>query len=268
MISDQDLAARYLAALGIAQELGRQALRFFGDSASLDVSMKGSQDWLTVADGAIETLFRKAIADAFPGDAVVGEEHGGADHDRLWIIDPIDGTANFARGDRLWCLSIGLVADGVPELGIIHAPALDETFAARRGRGATLNGAPIRAASTNDMKRAVVEFGWSPRLPTELHLAGVAGLYAAGASVKRSGSGALGIAAVACGRIDAYAELHINSWDAAAGIVIAHEAGARVSDFACGDWIASGNPLLVATPALYDDIWRTTGLAAAPRPVT
>ncbi len=263
-LSEAELSARFLAMSGIVRELGHLAEKYFADQAALGTTMKGDQDFLTVADGEVEALFRKRIAEAFPTDAVMGEEMGGGDSARLWIIDPIDGTANFARGDRHWCISVGFVAGGVPELGIIHAPALGETFLARRGQGATLNGKPIRVAATTNIRQATIEFGWSSRLPNKPYIDAVARLFDAGAHVKRSASGALGLAHVAAGRTDAYGELHINPWDVAAGLVIAGEAGARVNDFCTGDWLGDGNPILAVTPALWDQVLEASGMAPHP----
>jgi myo-inositol-1(or 4)-monophosphatase len=260
MPDDAEIARRAHAARAIAEECGVLAMRWFGGERPLDISMKGAQDWLTEADGAVETLFRERIAEAFPHDVVMGEEQGGGSADRLWIIDPIDGTANFARGDRMWCVSIGYLAAGVPEIGVIHAPALGETFLGRRGRGATLNGLPIRAAATADIRRAAIEVGWSTRRPLDDYLAIVRRLYQAGASVKRSASGALGLAHVACGRTDAYVEIHINPWDVAAGVVIAAEAGAHVNPFFSGNWVGRGNPILAVVPALADEVSAAAGI--------
>jgi myo-inositol-1(or 4)-monophosphatase len=266
-LSAADLAARFHAMAGITQELGYLANGYFNNQASLGTRMKGFQDYLTEADGAVEALFRQRIADAFPGDAVMGEEMGGGtSSDHLWIIDPIDGTANFARGDRQWCVSISFLAQGMPELGMIHSPALGEMFMAQRGKGATLNGKPIKVADTTDIRRSTIEFGWSSRLPAEPYLAALARLYAAGVNVKRSASGALGLAHVAMGRTDAYGELHINSWDVAAGLVIAAEAGARINDFCTGEWLTKGNPILVVTPALWDVVHEASGIAHAVSP--
>ncbi len=265
-LSSADLTARFHAMAGIATELGHLANRYFNDQASLGTRMKGFQDFLTEADGAVEALFRQRIAEAFPSDAVMGEEMGGANSAQLWIIDPIDGTANFARGDRQWCISIGFVMDGVPELGVIYSPALCEMYLAQRGKGATMNGKTINVASTTDLRQSTVEFGWSPRLPAGPYLEALGRLYAGGANVKRSASGALGLAHVALGRTDAYGELHINSWDVAAGLVIAAEAGARINAFCTGDWVTKGNPILVVTPSLWDAVHEASGIAHAKRP--
>lgn len=264
MSDNASLAARFHAAHGMAVKLGEIALSHFGRSDALEISMKGFQDWLTIADGTVEKVFRGMIAEAFPGDAVMGEEQGGGESGRLWIIDPIDGTANFARGDRNWCVSIGFVLDGRPELGVINAPALGEMWLGRRGAGATLNGAPVRCSTTTDIRRSSVECGWSPRRPLEDYLAIVARLYGAGSSVKRSASGALGLAHVANGRTDGYIETHINSWDVAAGLVIASEAGCRTNAFCTGDWITAGNPILVATPGIAEPISALAGIPLAP----
>ncbi len=263
-LADHEIARRFQALSGVVMELGQLAEGYFRDRASLGVSMKGAQDFLTVADGAVEALFRKRIAESFPEDVVVGEEMGGAGDGRvpprLWIIDPIDGTANFARGDLQWCVSVGFVLDGVPTLGAIRAPALGETCLARRDHGVTLNGAPVRPDWAAEAGRAIVEFGWSGRVPTARYIEAVGRLYGAGASVKRGGSGALGVMNAALGRTDGYGEHHINAWDVAAGLVIAAEAGARANDFCSGAWLEAGNPILVTAPHLWKALSEACGI--------
>jgi len=249
-----ELALRFAAAQTIIRELGAFALGYFNDRDALGITMKGAQDWLTVADGKVEALFRQRIAELFPGDGVMGEEQGGGASDRLWIIDPIDGTANFAHGDRQWCVSIGFLRNGVPELGLIYAPAMDELYLARRGHGATMNGKAMAPADTTAMNRATLEIGWSNRRPLDDYLTLVRAAYGLGANVKRGASGALGIAHVALGRTDGYVEVHINSWDVAAGVVIAAEAGAVINDFfASPDALTEGNPILCAAPGIAAD---------------
>lgn len=246
------LELRKQTATGIALEAGALAMRYFNGDEKLSVSMKGAQDWLTAGDGAVEAHIRKRLAETFPDDAILGEEGGGVAADAIWIIDPIDGTANFAHHDRMWCISIAFVLKGVPEIGILYAPALDELFIARRGHGATLNGKAAKVAGTNDLRRACVEAGWSTRRPQSAYLGIVERAMSAGASVRRSASGAMGMAYVAAGRTDAYIELHINSWDVAAGFVIAKEAGATLNDYFKGDAIMQGNPIFCTAPGIAD----------------
>ncbi len=260
IVSDTDLALRLRTAVSVAQSLGRIALGYQASPERMAISSKGAQDFLTAADGEVEREFRRAIAELFPSDAVLGEEQGGGDADGLWIIDPIDGTANFARGSRHWCVSVGFLWKGVPQIGVIQAPALNECFSARVGRGAVLNDVPIHASATQSLATASIELGWSTRLPASAYLGLAGSLMAAGASVLRSGSGALGLAHVAAGRSDGYIEGNINSWDVAAGVVIAREAGAWVSDFFSGDWREKGNPILACGPALSAELRGISGI--------
>jgi myo-inositol-1(or 4)-monophosphatase len=250
-MTESALNARYLAALGLAQEASALAMGYFGNSQKLGVSMKGAQDWLTAADGAVETMLRDRIAAAFPGDGVKGEEQGGGAADNLWVIDPIDGTANFARNHPHWCISIGFLHKGAPTFGVIAAPVMGETWAALKGHGATRNGRTITVSDIDDFGRASIEVGWSSRRPAAEYVELVRAVMAEGAAAKRCGSGALGLAFVADGRSEGYLETHINSWDVAAGVVIVTEAGGEVSDFFTGDALMSGNPILAAPHALF-----------------
>lgn len=257
--AERDL--RYYAALGLAAEVSHLAQGYFSRRDSLGVTMKGAQDWLTVADGAVEAFLRERLSQLFPQDTVIGEEGGGTASDAVWILDPIDGTANFAHGDRNWCISIGFLVDRRPEIGVVAAPALGELYAARRGAGVTLNGAPIKVSGGSDIARASVELGWSTRIPAERYVEIIGRCYAAGAAVRRAGSGTLGLCHVANGSSDAYAELHINAWDVAAGIVIAGEAGAHINDFFAGEGISKGNPILCCTPGLAAPLQDISGIA-------
>ncbi|MGY3234960.1 MULTISPECIES: inositol monophosphatase family protein [unclassified Bradyrhizobium] len=260
MIPAELLLRRY-AVQGLVAEAGRIALDYFSRKESLGVTMKGAQDWLTVADGAVEEFLRARLAALFPDDTVIGEEGGGDASDAVWIIDPIDGTANFARGDRNWCISVGFLLDYKPTIGIVAAPALDELYVAQRGHGATLNGQKIAVSGADDIRRASIELGWSARTPSQRYLEVIGRANASGCSIKRSGSGTLGLCNVANGRTDAYAEPHINAWDVAAGIVIVAEAGGFVNDFFAGDGISKGNAILCCTPSLASQLSDITGIA-------
>jgi myo-inositol-1(or 4)-monophosphatase len=221
-------------------------------------SMKGPQDYLTESDALVEEHIRLRLGEEFPEDGFLGEEGGGAVAPRLWVVDPIDGTANFARGIPHFAISIAFVDQGRVEIGAIANPAMDETYFARRGRGATRNNAPIRAAPTKDLDSASVELGWSPRIGNDVYMRAVAAILASGANVRRSASGTLGLAYVADGRSDAYAELHINSWDCLAGLLIAREAGARINAFLANGGLSIGNPVLAAAPGIADAIAAAT----------
>jgi len=245
------LADRFEAAVRFATEAAQLALRMRPPPGAPSAKLKGTQDWLTEADGAVERLLSDRLAHAYPTDGFQGEEGGRARSGNLrWVVDPIDGTANFMRGAKRFCVSLGCLEGDMPLIGVIVAPALAETFAACRGMGATLNGEAIHAAETSDLARATVEFGWSLRRPHEAFLSLIDRVIAAGAMPRLNGSGALGLADVAAGRSDAYVELHLNLWDVAAALAILNEAGASVSLFMAGDGAATGNPILAAAPGI------------------
>ncbi len=228
-------------------------------------SLKGQQDYLTVTDGAVEQFVREQIAARFPGDGVLGEEAGGlVEGPRLWIVDPIDGTANFARQIPHFCISLGLMVDGRMEAGAIYEPMHDELYIAQRGKGAWLNGKPMRVSTIGDTRASTVEVGWSTRIPLDTYLAMAGKAARAGCSVRRAGSGSLGVAYVAAGRTEAYAEAHINAWDVAAGLLLVAEAGGRINDFWGQDGLRVGNAVLVTNAALADTFSGMTGIPLLP----
>ena len=255
---DADLAI----AIGLARSAGALALRLRPPPGAAEARLKGTQDWLTEADGAVEALLSQGLAEAFPEDGFQGEETGrGRTGARRWIVDPIDGTSNFARGGTRWCVSIGLIEDRTPLLGVLFAPALGEMFAGRRGGGATLNDRPIHAAATSEATRAMVEIGWSPRRQDSEYQRIVAALMASGSMVRSGGSGAMGLADVACGRLDGYVEAHINLWDVAGGLAILAEAGATVSAFLDGTGPESGDRIVAAAPGVAEIVFAAAAQA-------
>jgi myo-inositol-1(or 4)-monophosphatase len=255
------LDERFAAAIALTTEAGAIALRMRPPLGAATATLKGEQDWLTEADGAVEHFLSQRLATAFPADGFQGEEGGKARQGTLrWVVDPIDGTANYARGKSRFCVSVALMEDRTPLLGVLVAAAAGETFAARLGGGATLNGAAINAAEITDISRATVELGWSHRRPVKEFAALMQRIVEAGAKPLLSGSGALGLADVAAGRVDAYAELHINLWDVAAALVLLREAGAHASQFLDGDGPESGNPILACAPGIAGELTRITGI--------
>lgn len=218
-------------------------------------SLKGRQDYLTATDGAVEQYVREQVAARFPGDGVLGEEAGGdIGATRLWIVDPIDGTANFARQIPHFCISLGLMVAGRMEAGAIYEPMHDELFIAQRGHGAWLNGRRMQVSTVAEIGASTVEIGWSTRIPVSTYVGMVERAAQAGCSVRRAGSGSLGLAYVAAGRTEGYAEAHINAWDVAAGLLLVEEAGGRINDFWADGGLHKGNPVLVTNAALASEI--------------
>ena len=265
---DRALETRFNVACAVAREAGEIAKRRFVDRSSFTVGFKGPQDYLTEVDGEVERLIATRLQRLFPEDGFIGEEgagrigHEGAP---VWVVDPIDGTSNFARGAPHFCVSIAAVVGREIEIGVIYDPMLDELFAARRGAGASLNAVEIRASETNDLKVATIEVGWNMRYGADAFIGLMSRLVAAGSGVVRSGSGALGLAYVAAGRRDGYVENHMNAWDCLAAIAMIREAGGYASDFLAGEGLRTGNPILACAPGVKDALLATaaiSGLAA------
>ena len=254
----EELDVREEALIAVTREAGELARELF--SKPIEIKLKGKQDYITEADGQVERMIISRLKARFPDDAFLGEE-GGAEgkSDALWVIDPIDGTANFAHGIPHFCVSIAFMAGKELALGAIAAPMYGELYRARLGRGAFLNDRAMQVTEA-DIKQAVVELGWSARRPVRAYTSLVERVLATGATFMRAGSGALGLAYVAAGRTHGYCELHINSWDTLAGLLLVREAGGWTSDFLAGDGLAQGNPVLACAPALRDTLIEATGV--------
>ena len=252
---------RFSVACAVAREAGALARRRFnGRPGTAGINLKGHQDYLSAVDAEVENLIRMRLLDSFPEDAFFGEEGGGSFDRDVWVVDPIDGTANFVRGISQFCISIAYVRDGRTQIGIIYDPMHDELFASERNRGATLNGEPIRVSGLADMQSATIEAGWSTRLPLTRYVELVDRILADGAGVRRGGSGALALAYVAAGRIDGYCELHMNSWDALAGLLLIEEAGGWANDFLADAGLRDGNIVLGCTSGLKDSLVKAMGM--------
>ncbi|KAB0266034.1 inositol monophosphatase [Microvirga brassicacearum] len=259
------LDTRIAIACAIAREAGMLARRrFLERPRSQRPDMKGHQDFLTATDSEVENLIRRRLAHLVPDDSFFGEEGGGSFERDVWVVDPIDGTANFARGIPHFAISIAFVRDNRTEIGIVYNVMQDELYAASRGGGATLNGEAIRVSGLAQISHATVEAGWSSRLPAESYVTLVERLKEAGVNVRRAGSGTLGLAYVADGRVDAYCELHINSWDALAALLLVEEAGGWTNNFLAKDGLRSGNPVLACTPELAEAVMAATGIGKEP----
>jgi myo-inositol-1(or 4)-monophosphatase len=257
------MEARYELAQAVARRAGRRALEMFRDRERLVVESKGLQDMVRAADQEVEVWIRAQVHAAFPEDGFLGEEGGleRADARHVWVIDPIDGTACFVNGMHAWCLSIGVLCDGRPVIGAVYDPNSDELFHALEGRGAHVNGAPLRVSPAASVRDGVLGVGFSHRVPVAAFIPFLARTLAGGGMFIRNGSGALMLAYVAAGRLIGYYEPHINAWDCLAGIVLVREAGGQVNDFLSNDGLARGNPILAAGPELYGALAATVDRA-------
>jgi myo-inositol-1(or 4)-monophosphatase len=242
-----DIERRLALAIDLARQAGALALRMRG--ALGPVEAKSPIDFCTAADHAVEEMVRASVTGTF-GDTMIGEEDGGEASDSVWVVDPIDGTANFIHGSPRWCISLAFLQAGRIELGVIYQPREERLFWGRRGHGAFLNGNRLRVSHLAHGAAPVVEVGWSERRSITAYCALLEQLTRSSFEFRRHGSGALGLADVAAGLNDAYAELHINAWDALAGLLLVQEAGGVANDFLAGNGLVQGNVLIAATPEI------------------
>lgn len=245
---------------GLAPAAGELARAGFTARTKGSFTLKGPQDFLTETDLAVETYVRAKIGAAFPEDGILGEEGGGDPTPHLWIIDPVDGTANFARGVPHFCVCICFCEDGAPVLGAILHPMTGEFWFAQIGKGAEKNGVPITVTATPSPDRACVEMGWSRRHSIQGYLASQGHILTGGANIRRGGSGALALAWVAEGRSDGYLEAAMNCWDCLAGMLMVQEAGGSVLPFGTASGgrlstlqaLSAPHPVRASTPALAE----------------
>lgn len=257
-----ELNARRWACEAILRTTGQAArARFIAGDFKTD--LKGAQDFVSEVDRTTEHSIKHALQEHFPTDSFLGEESGGGLGDSTWIVDPIDGTSNFVRGTAYWCLSAALVVDGVPVIGVIYDPMMDEMFSCQAGKGATVNGRPMSVTKNSAPTDAVLglSFNFQTKPTTVSRVIG--DLLSNGTSFRMMGAGALSLAHCAAGRTDGFWEEFMKPWDAAAGLLLIAEAGGIVCDYGADDGYSKGNAVLGATPLLADYFSELTGVPLA-----
>ena len=231
--------------------------------ASNNIREKAAGDWVSDVDTASEVAVRDVLAAGAPGIAFFGEESGGERAPLGWLVDPLDGTANFLHGLPAVGVSVGLVQDGEPVVGVVHAPLLGDTYVATRGGGATGNGVPL-SVSARAPHQAIPATGFPFRRKdrVESYLAVFAAAFSAVEDMRRVGAASLDLAWTAAGVFDGFFELGLGPWDVAAGALLVREAGGVVTDWV-GDpeaWLVSGN-ILAAPAAVHACLLGITGVA-------
>ncbi len=240
----------------IAAAAGGLGMTFFADISKLDISAKGHQDLVSNADLDVETFVRTELAKAFPQDGIVGEEHApvASKSGWTWVIDPIDGTANFVKGIPAWCVILACVRDDKTRIGVIHNPNVGETFWSAEGTGAHVNDRALSISSATSFKEGRLGIGSNGRTSPDDVPKLLGDLIGRGGLFYHNSSGGLMLAYVAAGRLLGYAEAHMNAWDCLAGQLLIAEAGGRVEDQSADDMIANGGRVIAGPPALFDEI--------------
>lgn len=245
--------------LELAEETARRAgallLERFSQPARGVDTKTGPTDPVSDADRDAEALILGAIRKSRPGDGLVGEEGGEGDSTTgiTWVVDPLDGTVNFLFGIPVWCVSIGVEDAAGGLAGVVYDPNRDESFTAIRGSGASLNGAPIHVSDRRDLSSALVGTGFHyDQIRRAEQAATVAEVIPRVRDVRRAGSAALDLCALACGRLDAFYEAPMERWDRAAGELIVREAGGVVRDLEAPRGAPPG--VTAANPNLHEDL--------------
>jgi len=250
----QDRTDRCRAAQRIVREAGTLARDAFADRDGLSVRSKGTQDWVSNIDLEVETMIRRRLAEAFPGEPVLGEEDGhggGAPGATTWIVDPIDGTTCFLLGIPQWCVVLGLLEEARPTVAAIYDPMADQMYSAVSGGGAFLNGTPIRASAATEVGAGLISIGASVKADPDLSGRFMADLVADGGMYLRIGACALGLCYVASGRLLGMWEPLVSPWDDLAAMLIVQEAGGRTGAFPDRIETDRRHPVLAAAPGIW-----------------
>ena len=222
----------------IVRAAGDVAMRYYHDLETLAINKKSARDLVTDADVAVEHYLKQALTDRCPEYGFWGEESGQtADQRNRWIVDPIDGTHSFSKGQYFWGISVALELEGELVMGAVYAPALDDYYCAEKGQGAWKNGKPIRVSDETSLADSMIGTGFAclRQYLDDNNLPRFNRIAQATTGQRRFGSAALDLCLVADGQLDAFWEQELNLYDVAAGALIAREAGASVTDF-------KGNP--------------------------
>jgi myo-inositol-1(or 4)-monophosphatase len=258
------------AACEAAMAAGDLLRRRFGNRGSLDVRAKGLHDFVTEADREAEAAIVGLLTRRYPDHAVMAEEGSPAAERAAhrWIVDPLDGTTNFIHGVPVFGVSVAVEDPGGLVAGAIHDPLRRETFHARRGGGARLDGAPIRCSDPANLGEALVATGFPFRELSRLapYLVAFEAFARTTSGIRRAGAACLDLAYTACGRYDGFWEVGLSRWDIAAGALLVREAGGRVTDVGGGDRFLDSGDIVAAGerlhPAMLDVMRRAFGAAA------
>jgi len=255
-------AVEYLSAAWEAASAAGEIIRVNWQQPK-HIDYKGAIDLVTSVDRDCERKIVGMLQEKFPGHAILAEEEtnvGTFQSQYRWIIDPLDGTTNFAHGYPQFCVSIALERDSEIIVGLVYDPLRRECFRAVRGQGATLNGQPIQTSPVDELDKALLATGfpYDHREHADFYLSYFRAFMTRCQGIRRNGAAALDLCYVACGRLDGFWELKLKPWDIAAGALVVGEAGGKLSDFAGAPLLLSGDETLAANAQLHDEMVQVT----------
>lgn len=243
-------------AIGAAKKAGLLLKEHLGGAR--EIEFKGAVDLVTEMDKKAEALIIGDLKGAFPDHGILTEESAEVKTStgHRWIIDPLDGTTNYAHGFPFFCVSIAFETAGKVVLGVVYNPMLDELFVAEPGKGATLNGRTISVSKTASLDRSLLATGFPYDLRTsrENNLDNFANFAVRAQAIRRAGSAALDLSYVAAGRFDGFWEMKLRAWDVAAAALIVTEAGGRITDFKGGEFSIFGGRCLASNGLIHNEM--------------
>jgi myo-inositol-1(or 4)-monophosphatase len=243
-----------------AKEAALQAGALLKENSSKtpEIRFKGAVDLVTDIDSRAQELIIERLGERFPGHDFLAEEDQNreGDSEYLWIIDPLDGTTNFAHNYPVFCVSIALIREGQVLLGVVFDPMRDELFTAVKGEGATANGRTIGVSCVRELDKSLLATGFPYDLRESRvnNISHFVNFVTRVQGIRRGGSAALDLCYVACGRFDGFWELKLQPWDVAAGGLVVLEAGGRVSDFCGGPFRLSGKETLATNGLIHQQM--------------
>jgi myo-inositol-1(or 4)-monophosphatase len=255
-------------AIRVAQDAGRLLRDRLG--SAIDIEHKGSINLVTDVDLASERLICEAISTYYPRHEILAEEGGLSESNShyRWIVDPLDGTTNYAHGYPIFCVSIALEYKGEIVLGVVYDPMREELFTAERGAGATLNNRAIRVSKTDDLGQSLLSTGFPYDIKTSklTNLDHWANFALNAQALRRDGAAALDLCYIACGRFDGFWELNLSAWDTAAGALIVVEGGGRVTDFTGGLFSNYKAEVVASNGLIHDQMIEVLAMTAGSKP--
>jgi myo-inositol-1(or 4)-monophosphatase len=248
-------------AVSAARLAGDLIVRHMDQIDRIKITAKSNNEYFSEVDVKAEQLIIKTILKAYPDHGIIAEESGtqNPDSDSVWIIDPLDGTSNFLHGFPFYCVSIAHKVKNRIEHAVVYDPIRHECFSASRGRGAQLNDRRIRVSKQTQLNASILSIGFPTKNPllTEQHLPKFEAMLGKCAGMRRTGSAALDMAYVACGRLDGCWEFGLRPWDIAAASLLIKEAGGLIGDFQGGEDYLNKGDVVAGTPKIFKSLLQT-----------
>jgi len=256
MAADNEIDERAVFARKLTRQAGELAHGYFRSIGNLVIQSKGVQDMVSNADLDVETFIRGKLASSYPLDGIVGEEHDDVTSQSgfTWVIDPIDGTANFVAGIPAWCVILACVHEDETVIATIFEPSHDELFWATKGQGAYVNETRLQVSQTTGLDVGNTGVGMNGRTPAGMITRFIALLVERGGLFFRNASGGLMLAYVAAGRLIGYVEPHMNAWDCLAGQLLIAEAGGRVELQSANYMLTNGGRVIASGPTVFEEL--------------